>query len=226
MQPRMRSGVRFEMLLNALNRLAVKRGQRLFSSMSRASHRKLLIDLEDLGFFRYTSPERASQNREMILQLGWPGIFCESGRLFIADAEELAEGGVSAFVTEIALFLENQGVEVPPMQDELGDEYVLLAGGERVPIWTRSEYQRELVGEPGLCWGCSAARTVQLINNWLERAGSAERAYGVEGGNDFAVIFLTTALYQRICDDADVSAHHGPYILTLDYPSFGQPDAR
>jgi hypothetical protein len=197
--------------------------QHLFSSQPPEGHQKLLTDLEALGFFRYTKPEDLEALQNAILQQGWSGVFGESGRLFFADAEDLAEGGVAGFLSEVTPFLEEQEVEVPAIEDNFGETYILMAGEEKIPIWTREESQRELAGEPGLRWGLSAARTVQILNDWLERAESGERAYGVNGGNDFMVFFLTSEIYSRIRQDPGASAEHGPYVPDQGYPSFGQP---
>lgn len=197
--------------------------QRLFSSEPPEGHRKLLADLDALGFFRYTKPEDLERLQDTILKEGWAGVFGESGRLFFADAENLTEGGVSDFLSEVTPFLKEQGVKVPAIEDDFGESYVLLAGEEKIPIWTREESQRELAGEPGLCWGLSATRTSQILNDWLIEAGSSERAYGVNGGNDFAVFFLTFELYARIRQDPEASAEYGPYVPDLHYPYFGQP---
>ena len=197
--------------------------QHLFSSEPPEGHQKLLTDLEALGFFRYTKPEDLERLQNEILQQGWSGVFGESGRLFFADAEDLAEGGVAGFLSEVTAFLEGQEVEVPAIEDNFGEMYILLAGEEKILIWTREESQRELVGEPGLCWGLSAARTVQILNDWLIEAGSAERAYGVSGGNDFMVFFLTSELYSRIRQDPKASIKDGPYVPDLHYPFFGHP---
>lgn len=197
--------------------------QGLFSSEPPEDHRKLLADLEALGFFRYTEPEALEALQNAILQEGWSGVFGASGRLFFADAETLAEGGVGDFLSEVTPFLEEQGVKVPAIEDNFGESYILMAGEEKIPIWAREESQRELAGEPGLCWGLSATRTVQILNDWLIEAGSPERAYGVNGGNDFAVFFLTFELYARIRQDPKASAEYGPYVPDLHYPFFGQP---
>jgi hypothetical protein len=195
----------------------------LFRRPSSADHQRLLADLEALGLFRYTTPKDLEASREAILQEGWPGILKVRGRLFPANAEELAEGGVSTFLADVTPFLEDQGVTVPALEDALGEEYDLLAGEERIPIWTRAEFQRELAGEPGLGWGLSSARTLQILNDWLEQAESAERAYGVNSGRNFTVFFLTSELYSRIRREPEASPKHGPYVPDLHYPSFGQP---
>lgn len=113
--------------------------QRLFSSEPPEDHRKLLTDLDALGFFRYTKPEELEALQNAILKEGWSGVFGESGRLFFADAEDLTEGGVSDFLSEVTPFLEEQGVRVPPVEDDFGESYVLMAGEEKIPIWTREE---------------------------------------------------------------------------------------
>jgi hypothetical protein len=188
------------------------------------AHESLLRDIEELGFFRYTNPKQLDQEKAAILELGWAGIFGDNGRWFFADAEELTEGGVSALITEITPFLEDQGVKIPPLEDEFDpdQQYILIAGEERFPIWTEDESEKESK-LPGLLWGASSTRTIQMLNRWLARAGSTERAYGVNAGNDFAVFFLTPELYERIRNEPEASAHDGPYEPNLEYPSFGQP---
>lgn len=186
--------------------------------------RKLMAKLDRLGFFRFVKAEDREQARKVILEHGWTGIFGENGRLFLCDAEDLAEGGVSAFIAEVTPFLELQGVAVPTLEDDFGEEYFLITGGERIPIWTHSENKRDASDMPGLCWGLSSARTVRILNDWLAKANSPERAYGVNGANDFAVFFLTPELHERICRDPEASPRNCPYVPTLDYPLFGQQE--
>lgn len=190
---------------------------------SPAVRRRLLASLEKMEFFRHTNPEHLQEERNRILQQGWSGIFGENGRWFFADAEDLAEGGVSAFLTEIAPFLEAVGITLPPLEEEFDftQGYTLLAGEERLPIWTEAEYERD-ADLPGLLWGLSSARTVKILNRWLKKAGSEERAYGVNGGNDFAIFFLTPELQRRICRDPEASPADCPYAPILKYPLFGQ----
>lgn len=188
-----------------------------------AENEKLLKELEELGFFRYTEPGHHVEGRNAILNQGWPGIFGENGRWFFADAEDLAEGGVSALIAELTPFLEQKGVIIPVLEEEFDADqgYTLIADGERIPIWTQDEYERDS-DLPGLLWGLSSARTVQILNRWLERADSRERAYGISAGNDFAIYFLTPELHDRICRDPGASPSDCPYVPTLDYPLFGQ----
>ncbi len=185
----------------------------------------LLQDLDRLGFFRYIQHEQLKQQRDAVLQRGWGGIFGENGRLFSADAESLAEGGVVALISEMTSFLEGQGVVMPPLAEEFGpgEGYTLLVDGERFPIWTPADYEKDS-DSVGFLWGVSSARTVAILNLWLERAESHERAYGVNAGNDFAIFFLTPELYSWISQDPGVIPRYGPYVPTLEYPGFGQPE--
>jgi hypothetical protein len=188
-----------------------------------ARNEDLLAQLEALGFFRYTNPERLNPARHAVLQDGWSGIFGEGGRLFAVDAEDLAEGGVAAFLEEVKPFLQRLGVAVPPLVDHITVEYTLLAGEDQLPIWTRDDFNRDLDNEPGRIWGVSSARTVQILNQWLQKADSAERAYGVNGGNDFFVLFLTPELFSLIERYSADSSQDAPYTPNLEYPRFGQP---
>ena len=50
-----------------------------------------------------------------------------------------------------------------------------------------------------------------------------ERAYGVNGGNDFFVLFLTPELLSLIERSSAASPQEAPYTPSLEYPRFGQP---
>lgn len=143
--------------------------------------------------------------------------------MFAVDAEELAEGGVAAFLEEVRPFLEGQGVNVPPLVDHLTVEYTLLAGEDQLPIWTRDDFNRDLGSEPGRLWGVSSTRTVQILNQWLQQADSSERAYGVNGGNEFFILFLTPELFSLIQRSSAATPQDAPYVPNLEYPGFGQP---
>lgn len=192
-------------------------------SPPRTRNEDLLAQLEALGFFRHTSPDRLKPARHAILRDGWPGIFSEGGRVFAVDAEELADGGVAAFLEEVRPFLEGQGVNVPPLVDHLTVEYTLLAGEDHLPIWTRDDFNRDLGSEPGRLWGVSSTRTVQILNQWLQQAESCERAYGVNGGNEFFILFLTPELLSLIQRSSAATPQDAPYVPNLEYPGFGQP---
>jgi hypothetical protein len=179
--------------------------------------------LEALGFLDFCPPGARAQFRSELVSQGWDAIFGESGRMFVADAEELAEGGVSEFVNELRPFLSAQGVKVPSLQDQFGDEYFVLVDGARVKIWEKSEGRSEREQKkPGLVWGLSTVRTFELLNSWLKASGSKQRAFAVNGGNDLFVMFLTEDLDAAIANDPAASATDTPYTPVESYPWFGQ----
>ncbi len=147
--------------------------------------------LAELGFFDYASPDHAASVREAIRADGWSGIFTDDSRLFFADSEDLAEGGVQSFLSEVSDFLDGQGVRIDSVSSTY--EYVAyrvrINGVEHV-IWDESDVSRS-DRDPGWLWGIASYRTLELVNRMLSDAGSSERAYGISGGNDFLVMFVT-----------------------------------
>ena len=61
--------------------------------------------LEQLGFFKYVNENEPVATKADFERQGWAAICGETGRLFHADAESLAEGGVGDFLREIETFL-------------------------------------------------------------------------------------------------------------------------
>jgi hypothetical protein len=144
----------------------------------------------------------------------------------MADAEDLAEGGVGQFLREIAPFLATQKVTLPAIEDATSEDgYTVRVGGASYQIYDAEELERDSSGEEGgLIWGLSSVRGFRIADELLTAAGSAERAYAVNGGNDLFVMFLTPELHQVIMNHPDASRRDGPYILKEEYPSFGQPE--
>lgn len=185
--------------------------------------RDFVVQLERSGFFDYLDTTTVTKTKNQIAQKGWVGIFGETGRLFPADAEELAEGGVGSFLREIQPFLHKQGVRLSQVKDELLEDYVVYVNGKRYTIWTNIEAEEEISGGmKGLTWGLSAARTLHIINTLLYEAGSREQAYAVNGGNDLFVFFLTKEQWGAIQKHPDATPPDTPYMAREEYPWFGQ----
>lgn len=176
--------------------------------------------LEALGFFKYAASERIASLKLDFQQLGWACIFGESGRFFHADAEDLAEGGVGAFLERIGAFMQSQGVSISA-DDDFGDtSYWVAVNANRHKIYDSVEMQAR--GEqPGLLWGLSGARTFAIVNRLLHTASSAERMYAVNGGNDLFGFFLTPVLHEAICSYPGIEPHDKPFVHNENYPWFG-----
>jgi len=158
--------------------------------------------LEALGLFKYTNPDNLDEVREAIVRRrslfeanGYSELM---GRVFAGDAERLAEGGVLAFLFEIAPFLHSQGMSGMVYLDQEYhpdyhvyvvkvnlDEYVMLAEEELGQV---------------ISWSAIPARTFAMINKLLEGAGSKERVYSTRGSiaESSLAILLTPELYDAI----------------------------
>jgi hypothetical protein len=187
------------------------------ASSTGSSHDSFVTQLDSQGYFKGFAPEKAQALKEAFRQKGWMAIFDESPRYFTADGEDLAKGGICAFIREIQPFLSAQGVKLPDLQDEVSATgYVVRVGGVPHTIYDAKEMKGDI-------WGLASARGFTLVDKMLESAGSPERIYAINGGNDLFAIFLTPELYHTISTQPDFDAKGGPYKLTEEAPWFGQP---
>ena len=178
--------------------------------------------LEELGFFQYIAGDQLQTAKEGFVGVGWSGVYGESGRLFPADAEDLAEGGVGDFLREIEPFLRQQGVTLSQVEDRFGeDSYGVVVNGKTYLIYDAQELQRTQQ-ELGLSWGLSTMRSFALVNGLLADAGSGERLYAVNGGNDLFGFFLTPELHDVIRSHPDATPRDRPYVPRDEPPWYGQ----
>src|SRR5579862_10832 len=178
--------------------------------------------LEGLGFFRYALPEAVASLKHDFQGSRWAAVFGETGRLFRADAEDLTEGGVGDFLRLIEPFLKGQGISLNQVEDDVSEQdYSVMVNGRRHKIYDADEVQRR-EKQLGLLWGLSGARAFAIVNGLLKGAGSEERLYAVNGGNDLEGFFLNPALREAICRYPGVRPGGRPYLPTEEYPWFGQ----
>ena len=185
-----------------------------------------VADLDTHGYFKSLAPEKAQALKADFRKQGWMAIFSESHRFHHADAEDLAEGGICAFIREIEPFLTAQGVRLPELKDEVSEKgYIVRVGGAPHTIYVAADLQRDSTGkEPGVIWGLAMTRGFRIVDQLLEAAGSPERLYAINGGNDLFALFLTPELHRIISGHPVADAKDGPYKPTEDYPWFGQPN--
>ena len=82
----------------------------------------LIAELKAADYFIYAVPEKVPALKDEMKLRSYPFPF-DSGREFLADAEDLAEGGVAEFLNEIGLFLRRQGVQISKAtKDEMHEE--------------------------------------------------------------------------------------------------------
>lgn len=172
--------------------------------------------LEDRGFFKYADPSKVSDVQKEIDRDAASAMFSlDTNRFFFADAESLAEGGVGDLLRELEPTLRRAGVPALAVEDDfVDDHYDVVVNGKRYRILSESDVRDDLV------WGYAGARTVILINDLLKRAGSDDRAYGYQGGNDFGVFLLTPALRDEVAAAISSPAEE-PYEMDDQPANFG-----
>ena len=171
--------------------------------------------LELLGFLKYAQPAAIVFIKQGFRERGWAGIYGDTGRLFPADAESLFEGGIGSFLHQIAPFLAGQGVQLEQVTEHYAEDgYWLIVNGCRHEIWTAKDQRSN--------WSLSTVRTFELVNGLLESAGSRERMYAVNDGNDLFGFFLTPELKAIISGHPDYRIPDGPYLPTDMYAHLGR----
>jgi hypothetical protein len=118
-------------------------------------------------------------------------------RIYLADAESLAEQGVCDFLRQIAPILSLEGVQLQSLYDEADwDEqgryiYDIAVNGIRHRIFDEPQGEKN-------AWCLAHKRTVEVVNTLLNSAGSSECAYGQSFGNDAKIAILAQPLYEYI----------------------------
>jgi hypothetical protein len=179
--------------------------------------------LDRLGFFAYVDPSLREQFEGEARRRPSRAVFDERANwFFFADAESLAEGGVAEFLRELEPSLYRLGVPALVLEEELDpdapDNYAVSVNGVRHVIYSEQELAR---GSEGHAWGLAAARTVRIVDGLLREAGSDERAWAYQGGNDLALWILTPELRDAVAAIVD-SPRDEPYSMTEESPWYGQ----
>jgi hypothetical protein len=178
--------------------------------------------LEELGFFKYVGENACDAAQVEFQDIGWAAIYGETGQMFPADAESLAEGGIGEFIRDIEPFLTSQGITVNEVTDHFDENgYSVTVNGREYLIYDADELKRD-EAQPGLIWGLATVRAFALINGLLADASSNEQLYAVNGGNDLFSIFLSSVLRAFICEHPDASPRDRPYLPREEHPWYGQ----
>jgi hypothetical protein len=139
----------------------------------------------------------------------------EEGRLFSADAEDLAEGGVAEWLESARPALEKRGVKLGKAADSIDDDtgaYTLVLGDRKIVLYTAEELAADQ-NEDANIWELTPARLFKTLNELLEKAGAKERLYALNGGNDLNAVLLTAEQHAAICKDPSVEMDQRPYLL-------------
>ena len=152
----------------------------------------MLIELEALGFYKHTNHQLVDELKEKSIKTGYL-FWDETERIYMSDAEDLAEGFIDELLNEIEPFLMKEGVTIESYeQTHTGDTYAIVVNHRKFSIWN-DEIDKDL--DP---WELATNRTFAIVNLFLREAGSNERIYSLYGGNDLFALFLTEEMYEVI----------------------------
>jgi len=160
---------------------------------SRAAVVALMDRLEQLGFYRYVPAGQVAACKSKDVNASSP-FTSESSRVYLADAEDLAEGGVQGFLMELRPFLHRLGVKITAVSQQFDAErdYVVSVNGTSHLIYSAQQ------AESWESWEQASRQAFTIVNRLLEQAGSAERLYRLYGGNDCQAVLLTPEMYAVI----------------------------
>lgn len=163
----------------------------------------LIAKLDGQGFYRYTMVLKKGHAKSEALKYHY--LYGEdTGRAYVSDAEDLAEGGIVKFLDDVRPFLEKQGAGQFHASEEIApNRYVVTLDGQAYLIYDEQ-------GMQGDFWTLSSDQAINLLNLLLEKAKSHERAYALYGGNDLQVVFLTPEMYKTIIDSHVQEASENP----------------
>ena len=141
--------------------------------------------VEPAGFYKFTPTEEIAAVKAEITN-GLEKWLRAAGRLFDADAERLAEGGVRDLLDYLRPLLDREGVRLASMEDRFdADEgYTIVINGREYTLWTKAEAKDS--------WLLTSKRVLDLVNGLLVASGSNERVYHLAGGGEDAQIVLLT----------------------------------
>jgi hypothetical protein len=184
----------------------------------------LAAQLDHVGYFELAEDPVAE--RAEIERQGWTGIFSGDGHIFHADGEDLAEGGVGGFIEDLGPFFHKLGITPPEVIDHYptmdDEDYMITVDGKPRIVWEDKDLKAEADGVSSVSTlGIAQARTADLLNEILAANGREERAYGISGGNDFFIIFLTPKQFDIIQSAPGYTKSEGPYVPVNEPPDYG-----
>jgi hypothetical protein len=136
-------------------------------------------------------------------------------KMFILDAEELAEAGIKGAYDSLLDALgqyTSSPAEVQEILDNDAPSYVVRCRETEYVIYSPATSHDE-------SWGRATYALFKIVNDQLVK--STYRLYAINGGNDLGGIFLT----ESECDAARRSLprrEDWPYLPTQEHPWYGQ----
>lgn len=168
---------------------------------------ELIHTLRDLGMWDDADPAELESKFDSMIssQNFW---LVESPRFIMADAEELAEGGIGLWLDEHRDALAKYGFTFQSHEDhcdEHGYDFVLDAS--RNTVYTEQQLERDNI------WEIATRFVQQMINTQLRSKGIETRAYLFYGGNDGQLAMLTPQMAGAMIDSGQIEKSEQPFRL-------------
>lgn len=164
----------------------------------------LVEALGALGFYRFVKPHRIERLKARFLKL--PSLWTLTHwtkRDYPADEERLAEGGVGAFLQELAPIFKACGVKLRQTKEKCGvDGYSIVINNLVYELYSAEDVRAANEDKSLAMWEKTTQRSFALINRLLREQGSDERIYSYAGWNDHWAFILTEAMYTTLKDSA------------------------
>ena len=175
----------------------------------------LARELAAAGVWDGLAPAAAALRRKAMAEGGYPlsdDVF-EDVR-FVADGEDLAEGGVEDLLGEMAPALLRHGVTLEvtageyPLDTE-EEEYVLAINGRRCRILGSGDWDDD--------WYCATVRPLAMVNDLLAEAGAKVRVFTLcAGGNEGQAFLLDPEVPAAMARSGLFSPDNVPELPSLD----------
>ncbi len=171
--------------------------------------KSLVERIDEMGFYKYADEQNISCLKKETIKSGF--LYTdETKRIFMADAEDLAEGFIDHFYKKIEPFLLQEGVRIESFEQKNdGDKYEITVNNQTYLI-----YDDDLGDE---LWELATNRVFDVINILLIEAGSNERLYSLYGGNDLFALFLTEDMFKAINNSKWINTKEKPTIIPKQY---------
>jgi hypothetical protein len=150
-------------------------------------HEKIKVGLENgLKQGKFEALEKVEDGFKHVLP---------DGRLFHADEEDLYDGFMHSLLEKLKPSLKREGVNISTVEETITDDdahYIVINGMQYLM------YKHEDDHDEYYYWRVATKRFLEVLNDLLSTAGSAERFYAIASGNDANIILLTPELFEYI----------------------------
>ncbi len=159
---------------------------------------ELAIRLRELGLWRDLSDDIVQANVDAVAAGGhpWSTEMAETVQ-FMADGEELAEGGVEEFLEQVAPVMATHGVtlEFETRCDSPEEGYVIDINGVPVEMWGPNAWENDST------WTTATVRPLERLNALLHEVGSELRFHSLYTGANDGIAMLIDPEIVRLLDD-------------------------